>query len=488
MISYGGLLRRAALRAAVAPCTLLAQVQPQGAAAPAAGMLNFTTTNAAAVTELRTSLDRYNLWAAQASAEHIGRALELEPTFGLARTIQAIIVAGPTAVAEFNRGVTEASSASAGEMLLALSAREVNAGRAPSGRRISQTAAELLPNDRHVATWRAIQLSDTLRVNAFRDVATRFPDYTGAKTWLAYYLTPPGLDSIVRANADEAMRVAMDAVRLAPNESGTHAAVAHVLTYTNRFAEAKQHLAAATRMMPVASYAYYLVAQIAAVEGNMPVMRAALDSAAWANPNVNGAFNARRARALVALSEGNPQQAMAELTQQLKDAEAISARAEILNSHVWMAYVSGAIRDSAGVEQHLAALKTMDHAPAILATNEVISYTLAGNGIAARRALNDWGRLNGPRPDLNAAVNATRTQDLHRYTGMTLVAERKPVEAMVELRQGGENAFRYLFTIEAYKQQKKNKEADAERAAFFERKQLGWATTAVPIIRYRAKK
>ena len=103
-------LRNAALLAALAPAALLAQAQPQGATAnPNAGMLTPSTTNAAAITELRASLERYNLLTGRPALQHAKRALELEPTFGLARTVQAIIVGGPTASAEFARANNNAS-------------------------------------------------------------------------------------------------------------------------------------------------------------------------------------------------------------------------------------------------------------------------------------------------------------------------------------------------------------------------------------------
>jgi tetratricopeptide (TPR) repeat protein len=482
-------LRTAALIAALAPSLALAQAQPQGAAAnPNAGMLTPATTNAAAVSELRASLDRYNLWTTRPSVEHAKQALALEPTFGLARTTQAILVGGPTAAAEFQRAATEASTGSAVEALLALGAREVNAGRAPTGRRLSQLAAELAPNDRQVATWRAIQLPDTVRVNAFRDVANRFPDYPGAKMWLSYYLTPAGLDSIIKANADEALRVAFEAVRLAPNESGTHTAVAHVLVYNGRFDEAKGHLGAATKMTPVSEYAYELQAQIAAVENNFPVLRAALDTAAAATPGIGAGFTYRRARALVALSESNPQGALTELSAIERDAEAIGAKPQAALTHLFMAAVAGATRDTAGVEQHLTAARMLDSAQAVIADYAVTTYSISGQAAKARRALEDYIRVGGPRPNLSPAVNATRTTNVHRMTGLVLIAEKKPQEAIAELRQGGNNPYATLGIIEAYKLQKNTKQADAERTDFFQRKNFSFNSTATPIIRYRAKK
>ena len=481
-------VRLAAAIVVLLPSIAVAQIQPQSAANPNVGMLTPTTTNTAAVSELRTSLERYNLWNVKASAEHAKRAIELEPTFGLARTVLAIDVGGPTATAEFQRAATEASSASVVEALLALSAREVNAGRAPTGRRLSQLAADLARNDPQVATWRAIQLADTARVNAFRDVVNRFPDYTGAKLWLAYYLTPlgPDLDSIRKANFDEAMSVAIAAVKQAPNESATHTAVAHVLISAGKYDEAFGHLAAATKMSPVSEYAYILQGQIATAEGNIPAYRAAIDSFVATTASVGGAFGYRRTRGFVALSEGNAQQAMAEFTQILKDAEAINARGEIGNTHAAMAYVSALTHDTAGVEAHLGAMRATQPPEAGRFDTEVIVYSVVGMPEKARAVLKDYIRVNGPRPDLDPFTNKLRTIGVHRMTGLVLMAEKKPQEALAEFKQAGNNPFTTLGTIEAYKLMKNNKQADAERAAFFQRKEFSVNSTATAIIRYKA--
>src|SRR5688500_10634077 len=102
----GSWARFAALLA-LTPTVALAQVQPQSATPPA-GMLTPSTTNAAAVTELRAALDDQFMWGYGAARMKAGRAVEMEPTFGLARAIQAWMVGGPTAAAESQRAATEA--------------------------------------------------------------------------------------------------------------------------------------------------------------------------------------------------------------------------------------------------------------------------------------------------------------------------------------------------------------------------------------------
>jgi hypothetical protein len=470
------------------PTTVSSQAQPQGAAPANTGALAFSTTNTAAVTELRAALEDQFNWSFLSARGRLDRALELEPTLGIARSIRALNVGGPTGAADAQRAATEASSASAAEAALALAVREQLAGRAASARRFYQLAADLAPNDRDVAMLRALQLADTARVTALREIAARYPDFAGARNALAFYLLPLGQDSVIAANGPEASRVAFEAVRLAPQSAATHTAVGHVLIAQKNFAEAQKHLFAAAASPSRGMLTYEFLAQTYAVEGKTAELRAALDSASALASNIGTQFFYRRPRALTHLSEGNPQQALAELGQQLKDAEAINARGQIGTIHLWMALVSAGIRDSAGAEQHLAAGRSAEAGAGILADNEVIVYSLIGNPTQARRALGDYIRLGGPQSNLSAQVNAVRTENVHRMTGLVLVAEKKPAEAIAELRQAGVNPYATLGILEALKLQKKNKEADAERAAFFERRNFSFNSSATPIIRYRALK
>jgi hypothetical protein len=229
---------------------------------------------------------------------------------------------------------------------------------------------------------------------------------------------------------------------------------------------------------------------IANVEGRTADVRTALDSAIANTPNIGAQFAYRRAQAISFLSEGNVQQTMASLAQQLKDAEAINARGQVTTGHQTMALVAAGTRDSAGAERHLAAVTPAEGGAGAAAAvdAQVIVYSLIGNAPAARAALGDYTRMNGPQPNLPSFTNTARTQNVHRMTGLVLLAEKKPTEAIAELRQGGNNPYSTLGIIEAYKQLKDNKKGDAERAAFFQRKDFSVASTATAIIRYRAKK
>ena len=71
-------------------------------------------------------------------------------------------------------------------------------------------------------------------------------------------------------------------------------------------------------------------------------------------------------------------------------------------------------------------------------------------------------------------------------TGLTLLSERKPAEAIAELQQGGPNPYSQLGIIEAYLLMGNTKAADSVRAAALARKDASWLTVAIPIMKWRA--
>lgn len=109
-------------------------------------------------------------------------------------------------------------------------------------------------------------------------------------------------------------------------------------------------------------------------------------------------------------------------------------------------------------------------------------YALTKQGAAARKALDSYVELAAAQPP------EIRSENVHRMTGLTLLAEGKAAEAIGELKQGGLNPYAQLGLIEAYKQLGRNKDADAERAAMLARKDFGIASTAMPIVKYRSLK
>jgi hypothetical protein len=239
-------------------------------------------------------------------------------------------------------------------------------------------------------------------------------------------------------------------------------------------------------MTPKMWYTYYLLAEIDARDGRFDDALAALDSSIAWDPNINARSEAHRAHAMIRFGNGDPAGAMAELGQLADELQAVAARGELATTHLWMALVAAGAHDSAAALRHIEAARPLN--PPALVENELIVHSLIGDAPGTRRALDAYvaaaNRLQNPTP----AQLATRTANIHRMTGLTLLAEHKPKEAIAELRQGGMNPYAPLGIIEADRMMKQNKQADAERAALFARHTFTVSSTAVEIIRYRARK
>jgi tetratricopeptide (TPR) repeat protein len=316
-------------------------------------------------------------------------------------------------------------------------------------------------------------------VDSLRALTTRFPDFAPAKIWLAYYLTFTAYPAPSGPEADEALKVAQQAVQQAPEMSGTHAALGHVLERLGRHEEALRHLHQATTLSPHNEPAYVLKAEIFIREGKVAPARAALDSAIMVTPNVGRQVDHRENRAVALLYEGNVKQMMDELAANARAAEANGQLPAAAAVHMTMAVTSAGARDATTALVHHAEAKRLNLAAGTLADGEVVMFFLLGRAEDARRALGDYVRLAAGQ-----AANA-REQNIHRMTGLTLVAEGKPEEAIAELKQGGANPYAQLGIIEAYLLQRKTREAEAERAAMLARKDTPYTSTAVPIARYR---
>jgi tetratricopeptide (TPR) repeat protein len=462
----------------------------QSVAVPAAAqVLTLTTANAQAADELRAAINDYFMLSWASGAAHAARALQLDPDFGLARLWHTIYVGGPMAAAERQRAVRDASTGSAAEALLVLAASEASSGRAAVGRQLMALASQLVPDDRMVALWTANALADTARITALRAHAAKHPTDVGSRIFLVSYLSP--LDVTVlpeaRANEAESMRLAGEAIRAQPNAAGSHTAMAQALHSVGRDAEALQHLGHAAALQPRSWVTYDLMADIHTRDGKWAEMAAALDTVVLLAPGIAQKAAARRQRAGVLLGSGDVQRTRAELNQLIIELEAINATGQLRTTHLWAAVMAAGARDTAVAMRHLAAAKALEPAPGVLADNEVILFTLLGNGPEARRAVNDYVRINMATQNLTPAAELARTQNIHRVTGLALLAEKKPQEAIAELQQGGPNPYSTLGTIEAYRMLRNTRQANAVRAAFFARREWTSNSSAVPIIRYRTR-
>jgi tetratricopeptide (TPR) repeat protein len=456
-----------------------AQVQQQGNAA--AGTMQLTNVTAAARDALFAAVDAFDTWSFAEAARQAGMAVSADSSFGLARGYRLAMTGSPTAAnanAEFTRAVHDASTRSAGEMTYLMATRSAGANAS----RLYATARGFFPNDRRLALAHANSLVGEARIDSLRALSRRVPDYVGAKIWLAYYLT---LTSFSASSADryEALNAAMDAVRVAPRTAGTHTALGHALTALGREDEAVAHLNAATKMDPGQEYAYVVLSEIYADDGKprrVDRARAALDSAIAVNASYGRRNNQRINRGLLLFYDGRSAEGFAELEAIAKEIEGNGGNPAVL--YAQMAGLAAGIGDSAGCTRWMAEAKRVQ-GPANISIQSAQAYALNHQGPEARRAIEDYLRT------ADTTTLAFR-YDLSRMTGMALLAEGKPAEALAELKKSDTqaNTFAQLAMVDAYAALKDQKSADETLAALVARRDVGNAAVSKALANYRMAK
>ena len=440
--------------------------------------LSIADPRATAIAEYDLALNAYLAWSWTDAYVHAQQALALDSSFGLARALVARIRGGPTAAGERNRAAVDAARGNAAEAVIA---QAIRAGTTPAAAKLWNTAVELVPNDPLITLDRALALAGNGRVDALRAAAKKFPDHPATKMWLAYYLTPVIFPRPSEADAAEALAAAQDALRLAPNATGSHAAMGHVLERLGREDEALRHLQTATSLTPTGEYAFTLRAEILVHQGKPAEARAAIDSAIILTDNLGNVGTYRTQRALTFLHEGNVPATVAAMEESARSFEASDLRALAATARLYLAIVYAGTNNGKAANEQLALADRYGAARGLLADNSVIVYSLTRQAAAARRALTEYVRLAQQAPP-----SQVRDENIHRMTGLTLLAEGKPAEAIAELKQGGPNPYSQLGLIEAYVQLGDKKQADAERAGMFARKDFGLISTATPIARLRS--
>ncbi len=448
----------------------------QSATEAGAGKLVPANPRATAITEYEAALDAWQGWSWTEGYQHARRALGADSSFGLARALHARYRGGPTVAAELSQAASDAAKGPVPEAVLALAARAGGANAAV----LWNAAVQLFPNDPRVALDRALALAGEARLVALREMTKKFPDHVASKYWLAYYLALPIQPRAPKAVLDEALAVAQEGVRQAPNAGASHTALAFVLERLEREDEALEHLKAATSLPDPTNFPFEVRAEILVHKNRIAEARAALDSAILLTDNMGGHVTYQVTRALTFLHKGNLAAAMASVEDAAKEAMVNEQRGAEAQAHVTMAMMLAAADNVPAVNEHLAIARRLGATPATLNDAMVISYGLTKQGAAARKALEAY------IVTAQAQAPAVRELNVHRMTGMALLAEGKPAEAIAEFRQGGTNPYAQVGIIEAYLQMGKKKEASAERAALFARTDFSVGSTALAGARYRS--
>jgi hypothetical protein len=206
-----------------------------------------------------------------------------------------------------------------------------------------------------------------------------------------------------------------------------------------------------------------------------------MDSAIILADNISQLELYRTQRALTFLHEGNLPATVAAMEENARSLEIMGAPVTAASARLYLAMVLAGGNNAKAANEQVALARRLGAGAVLLTDNSIIVYSLTRQGPAARQALNEYLRLAH-----GAAPSEALQQNIHRMTGLTLLGEGKPTEAIAELKQGGPNSYSQLGLIEAYVQLGDKKQVDAERATFLARKDYVGNSTAAAIGRYRS--
>lgn len=159
--------------------------------------LQATTSSDAARTHLILALDERVHPFAAAARRHFEQALAADATMPLARAGVAMTQVGLTPaqrIEGIEQAIADGRRASAAELALMLSWRELVAGRTAAAGALVAAAHELAPGEPSIAFEHAIRstVPGPTRIAALRSVIERFPTYGPAHNILAYQLYEAG--------------------------------------------------------------------------------------------------------------------------------------------------------------------------------------------------------------------------------------------------------------------------------------------------------
>ena len=200
--------------------------------------LDPTTTSAAAKAEFLSGLDDWQNQSYTAGEQHFRRAIALDSTFGLAYVFAGAIPPRSLEALrseELDRGVALAARASTAEGLLALAWREKAGNRFRRAAQLLHDAMELLPDEPRFASeyvWALIAADDKSALDSVRAYRKRFPSFPPLCFPLSYLLT-------ARGDSAEALAVAEEYTRLAPQLPASFAYYGRALQIRGRYADAE---------------------------------------------------------------------------------------------------------------------------------------------------------------------------------------------------------------------------------------------------------
>lgn len=437
------------LPVAVALCVSGSAASAQVAAGVAKPLrLEVTTTSTDARTAFTTGMESFaNLFPSKGTAQ-LKRAVDLDPSFGLARVIYGTSAVGLTTAqrnTEIDRGMADAVKATPGELLVAMAYREGFRQDAVGARAILLTAGTMLPDEPLIAYRRAVLLggvpggTQTDAVVALKAVAERFPDFAPTYNSLAYAQWASG------ARAD-AMATASTYMAKAPAIPNSHDTYAELLQWNGDFDGAVAHYKKAIEVDPTFLGAAHGLAEVYVLQGKGDLARQTLVAAlpVTTTPAERISIHNRIANSYVL--EGNIPAAMAELATVIEEAGKAEQNGAVVTAHVALMNLEAAFGNPKtnvkAITAHIGHVVAVPPPPPdATPVNPAGRYNgngtvlaMAGQSASARVYLDSLKQREQSNP--SPAV----TSQVHGLTGWVLYSEGKLPEALAEFRQANQQA------------------------------------------------
>ena len=252
---------------------------------------------------------------------HFAAAVAADPGFALAQLMHDTTVPGlnqAQRIAKLNESLNGITQASTAELLFATGIREQVAGNGANALALFAAAADLVPDDPHVATRHAGQVGaggSPERIAATRNLTERFPDNAAAYNTLAYGLWGTG----DKAGAREAVS---KYVELEPNHPNSHDSYAELFQFSGMYGQAIKHYKKAIALDENYFAGYAGLSEALLLSGDADGARAALATGRQHAPNANAKANLTRAEANTYFQQGDGKMGLSTLKKAAKEIEA----------------------------------------------------------------------------------------------------------------------------------------------------------------------
>ena len=402
---------------------LPASLPTQQAPADSAVRLEITSTSEEAIELFWMALSETQNYQETMSAQHLASALELDPTFGLARVAHACMATGLNAEwskSDARRGLSDLAMASGNEQLVGLAWYQRRCRRDWAfAKQLFAVAVERMPGEPFLAYQLAMAAPMTAweqKRDALERVADRFPDFSPTYNYLAIYNLRTGRNE--RAEA-----AAQTYVTLEPDLPNAHDTYAQVLQWLGRYEEAADHARRAIELGAPPAW-HDRLANILQLSGRGGEARAVLEAALEiADPD-------DRPDLLFALGnsfllDGVEERAVETFQQTALEAERLDRPVYVAAAYEQAAITDGLLGDGRAIEGHLAAaaaVRGLEHPRHIRASG--LAYGFAGETEWSRR---EAGRLAERGQEAWAA-------SAHLLEGLSYLRDGAYDEAESELR------------------------------------------------------